>query len=80
MSLEPRHKRIERIREELRLGEVGLADVEFLLIALDECTSMLRAGQNAVDDAARRWRKIGYEDGYAAGYDDALEHAAWSNR
>jgi hypothetical protein len=30
----------------------------------------------AVSDAARRWRKIGYDTGYSAGYDEATKEMA----
>lgn len=74
---EPRHKRLERLRAFIDAASSDLValtteDARFLIDALEERDQQIRATHGAVDDAARRWRKIGYEDGYAAGYDDAL--------
>jgi flagellar biosynthesis/type III secretory pathway protein FliH len=73
MSDEPAYKRIERIRVYIENAQaLPPGDARFLLTRHDEAQNALRAQQDAVNDAARRWREIGYEDGYSKGYEEAL--------
>lgn len=73
MGNEPAHRRLERIKRCIVMdNHVALEDIAFLCTRLAEAEAMLRAQQGAVSDAAERWHKIGYDEGYAKGYEDAL--------
>jgi len=54
-------------------GQLPVDDQHFLWQRFQNAEQMLLAQQSAVDDAARRWRQIGYDDGYQAGYAKAAE-------
>lgn len=78
MSEEPAHLRLQRItRGVLQDRLVTLEDAEFLVQRLANAEQMLRAQQDAVSDASRRWREIGYQEGWEQGYNEGYE---WANR
>ena len=71
---EPAHRKLYRIEGELNDGRaLSLLDCKFLFEAHELRRHQLNQQQQAVSDAAERWRQIGYEEGYAAGYDKAAE-------
>ena|SRR5215471_5708158 len=55
--------------------DMPFADASFLLHRLLNAEQMVKEQQGAVNDAARRWEKIGYERGYEEGYEEGMAAA-----
>jgi len=67
---EPAHRRLLRIEATLDDGVLlTLDDARFLFLAHEQRRHQLNQQQQAVSDAAERWRQIGYEEGYSVGYE-----------